>query len=56
VSAQIHQPRHGVMPSWGGRLDPVTVKMLAAYVHSLGGGEKAPEAAATDEPVPTAAP
>jgi cytochrome c oxidase cbb3-type subunit 3 len=23
-------------------LDPVTIKMLAAYVHSLGGGEEAP--------------
>jgi cytochrome c oxidase cbb3-type subunit 3 len=32
--------RYGVMPAWGGRLDPVTVKMLAAYVHSLGGGEQ----------------
>jgi cytochrome c oxidase cbb3-type subunit 3 len=31
--------RGGVMPHWGGRLDPATVKMLAAYVHSLGGGE-----------------
>jgi cytochrome c oxidase cbb3-type subunit 3 len=31
--------RAGVMPHWGGRLDPATVKMLAAYVHSLGGGE-----------------
>jgi cytochrome c oxidase cbb3-type subunit 3 len=29
----------GVMPAWGNRLDPVTIKMLAAYVHSLGGGE-----------------
>jgi cytochrome c oxidase cbb3-type subunit III len=27
------------MPAWGNRLDPVTIKMLAAYVHSLGGGE-----------------
>ena len=27
------------MPAWGGKLDPVTIKMLAAYVHSLGGGE-----------------
>ena len=27
------------MPAWEGRLDPVTIKMLAAYVHSLGGGE-----------------
>lgn len=32
--------RAGVMPRWGHRLDPVTVKMLAAYVHSLGGGEE----------------
>ncbi len=31
--------RNGVMPAWGGRLDQVTIKMLAAYVHSLGGGE-----------------
>jgi len=29
----------GVMPAWHDRLDPVTIKMLAAYVHSLGGGE-----------------
>ena len=36
---QISVPAHGVMPGWGTRLDPVTVKMLAAYVHSLGGGE-----------------
>jgi cytochrome c oxidase cbb3-type subunit 3 len=39
VTQQIAAPRHGVMPAWGGRLDPVTIKMLAAYVHSLGGGE-----------------
>jgi len=32
--------RAGAMPAWGQRLDPATVKMLAAYVHSLGGGEK----------------
>jgi len=31
--------RAGVMPAWQQRLDPVTIKMLAAYVHSLGGGE-----------------
>jgi cytochrome c oxidase cbb3-type subunit 3 len=35
--------RAGVMPYWGGRLDPATIKMLAAYVHSLGGGEGASE-------------
>lgn len=29
----------GVMPAWSRRLDPVTVKQLALYVHSLGGGE-----------------
>ncbi|KHK92268.1 cytochrome-c oxidase, cbb3-type subunit III [Novosphingobium malaysiense] len=39
VAAQINNPRHGVMPAWGNRLDPVTIKMLTAYVHSLGGGE-----------------
>ncbi len=39
VRSQIIAPRHGVMPAWQGRLDPVTIKMLAAYVHSRGGGE-----------------
>ena len=28
----------GVMPTWGGKLDPVTIKSLAIYVHDLGGG------------------
>jgi cytochrome c oxidase cbb3-type subunit III len=32
--------RAGVMPAWSGRLDPVTIKALAVYVHSLGGGQK----------------
>lgn len=31
--------RRGVMPAWEGKLDPVTIKELAVYVHSLGGGE-----------------
>ena len=31
--------RGGVMPAWTGRLDPITVKALAFYVHSLGGGK-----------------
>jgi cytochrome c oxidase cbb3-type subunit 3 len=31
--------RAGVMPAWVGRLDPTTVKALAVYVHSLGGGK-----------------
>ena len=36
--SQIQQPQHGKMPAWGGRLDDETVKMLAVYVYSLGGG------------------
>jgi cytochrome c oxidase cbb3-type subunit 3 len=32
--------RAGVMPTWATRLDPVTIKQLAVYVHTLGGGEK----------------
>ncbi|WP_126174055.1 cytochrome-c oxidase, cbb3-type subunit III [Altericroceibacterium xinjiangense] len=46
VVQQISTPRHGVMPAWSHRLDPVTIKMLAAYVHSLGGGEDFVEVAA----------
>ncbi|MBT2132823.1 cytochrome-c oxidase, cbb3-type subunit III [Croceibacterium sp. LX-88] len=46
IGQQIRQPRHGVMPAWKHRLDPVTVRMLAAYVHSLGGGEQFLEVAA----------
>ncbi len=42
ITASIVNARYGVMPAWGQRLDPVTVKMLAAYVHSLGGGEATP--------------
>jgi cytochrome c oxidase cbb3-type subunit 3 len=39
IAATIAKSRYGVMPRWGNRLDAATVKMLAAYVHSLGGGE-----------------
>jgi len=31
--------RSGVMPAWVGRLDPSTIKAMAVYVHSLGGGK-----------------
>ncbi len=31
--------RGGVMPAWDGRLDPATLKAMAVYVHSLGGGK-----------------
>ena len=39
IVAQVTRPRHGVMPAWNRRLDEVTIKQLAIYVHSLGGGE-----------------
>ena len=35
----ITRARNSSMPAWGERLDPVTIKMLASYVHALGGGE-----------------
>jgi cytochrome c oxidase cbb3-type subunit 3 len=44
LTETITNARYGVMPRWGQRLDPATIRMLAAYVHSLGGGEKAPVA------------
>jgi cytochrome c oxidase cbb3-type subunit III len=42
LTETITYSRRGVMPAWGARLDPVTIKMLATYVHSRGGGEAAP--------------
>jgi cytochrome c oxidase cbb3-type subunit 3 len=36
---QIQKGNGGVMPAWVERLDPVTIKKLALYVHSLGGGQ-----------------
>jgi len=27
------------MPAWGARLDPLTIKTLAVFVHSLGAGQ-----------------
>lgn len=41
IAAQIYQPNHGVMPPWQSRLSDATIKKLAVYVHSLGGGEAA---------------
>ncbi|HXZ01189.1 MAG TPA: cytochrome-c oxidase, cbb3-type subunit III [Stellaceae bacterium] len=35
----ITNARNSSMPAWGARLDPTTIKMLAVYVHSLGGGQ-----------------
>lgn len=39
IAAQITKPRHGVMPAWEGRLTDAQIKMLAVYVHALGGGQ-----------------
>ena len=44
ITQTVTNARYGVMPAWGQRLDPVTIKMLAVYVHGLGGGEAAPAA------------
>lgn len=49
IRQQIMQPSHGVMPRWGHVLDDVTIKMLAAYVYSLGGGEEFVEVAQDPE-------
>ncbi len=35
----ITNARNSTMPAWHSRLDPVTIKSLAVYVHSLGGGK-----------------
>ncbi|AFK54120.1 cytochrome-c oxidase, cbb3-type subunit III [Tistrella mobilis] len=40
IERQIANPRMGVMPAFGDRLDESTVRMIAVYVHTLGGGEK----------------
>lgn len=45
LTETVSNARYGVMPAWGDRLDPVTIKMLTTYVHSLGGGEKSPSKA-----------
>ncbi len=35
----ITNARRGVMPAWSGKLDEATIKQVAVYIHSLGGGE-----------------
>ncbi|MDQ0305034.1 cytochrome-c oxidase, cbb3-type subunit III [Ancylobacter polymorphus] len=40
IRHQIANPRMGVMPAFAGKLDDDTIRMLALYVHSLGGGER----------------
>jgi cytochrome c oxidase cbb3-type subunit 3 len=39
IQESIRTGRGGVMPSWQGKLDPETIKMLSIYVHALGGGK-----------------
>lgn len=39
IIATVTNGRKGVMPTWQGRLDDVTIKSLAVYIHSLGGGQ-----------------
>lgn len=48
IETSVTTAHAGVMPAWGHKLDKATIRMLAAYVHSLGGGEDfAPAPAAT---------
>jgi cytochrome c oxidase cbb3-type subunit III len=39
VRESVRTGRGAMMPAWSGRLEPVTIKALAVYVHSLGGGK-----------------
>ena len=39
IAVTLRLGRSGVMPAWAHRLDPETIKELAIYVHSLGGGQ-----------------
>ena len=39
IANSIRYSRRGVMPAWQGRLDDATLKQLAVYIHSLGGGK-----------------
>jgi cytochrome c oxidase cbb3-type subunit 3 len=42
IRETVWNSRQGVMPRWDDKLDKATIRMLATYVHSLGGGEAAP--------------
>ena len=56
LTQTITNARYGIMPAWGKRLDPITIKMLAVYVHSRGGGEASPAKVAASAPVVSATP
>lgn len=51
IRTQIWEGRGGVMPAWSGRLDEGTIRALAIYVHSLGGGEAEPPPPAPVAPI-----
>ncbi len=54
--AQLRQPKHGAMPPWADYFDEATVKKLAVYVHSLGGGVRDPGTPAIEAPAAIAVP
>lgn len=39
ISGQIYAGKGGVMPAWGGRLSPETIKALSVYIHANAGGQ-----------------
>ena len=39
IRGQIYAGNGGVMPNWGGRLSPETIKALTVYIHSNAGGQ-----------------
>ncbi|MGO9772700.1 MAG: cytochrome-c oxidase, cbb3-type subunit III [Roseiarcus sp.] len=39
LTQTISYARNSTMPAWGARLDPVTIKSLTVFVHSLGAGQ-----------------
>jgi cytochrome c oxidase cbb3-type subunit 3 len=39
IRAQIFNGRGGVMPTWGQRFDPQTIKALTVYIHANAGGQ-----------------
>jgi cytochrome c oxidase cbb3-type subunit 3 len=55
IAQTVTNSRYGVMPAWSLHLDKVTIRMLAAYVHSLGGGEAAPAPVSAPEQAADAA-
>lgn len=40
IRRQIANPRMGMMPAFANRLDDETIRALAVYIHTLGGGER----------------